>query len=44
MQAATEKVSRIFKKKDGHEHEHEGKAASDHSDHSVHEEAPPVER
>ena len=40
MQAAAEKISRIFKKKDGHEHEHEheGDTSSEHSEHSVHEE------
>ena len=48
MQAAAEKITRIFKKKD-HEHEHDNDAASDHSEHSAHaegeaEEAPAVER
>ena len=47
MQTAAEKISRIFKKKDG-VHEHEDNAASQHSEHSVHEEveeaAPAVER
>ena len=38
MQAAAEKISRIFKKKEGHEHDHEGDSASEHSEHSVHEE------
>jgi hypothetical protein len=33
MQAAAEKISRIFKKKEGHDD-----AASDHSEHSAHAE------
>lgn len=36
MQSAAEKISRIFKKKDGHDHEHD--TSSEHSEHSVHEE------
>ena len=35
MQTAAEKITRIFKKK---EHGHDDDAASDHSEHSVHEE------
>lgn len=34
MQAAAEKISRIFKNKDGHDDD----AASDHSEHSAHAE------